>query len=295
MTLRESIAGTAEQLASTPDLASTAVADAALLVLGTLGLPRTLLYTDPSRPLSDQEQTLVARALHRRLNGEPMQYILGIQHFFGIALAVSPAVLIPRPETEILVEAVLDRLPADRVLHLADIGTGSGAIAIALAVHRPLAQVVAVDVFAAALELARRNAHTHGVADRVTLLHGDLLAPVPAVPPLDAVVSNPPYIPRADLPTLHRQVRDYEPHRALFPEGPEATADDDGLGLYRRLLPEAAERLTPGGLLAVEFGAGQKDGLRALLEGWKHLEFLLDLQRIPRVALARSRAGHSPK
>ncbi len=298
MTLRQAVIHLQQQLAAVPDLAATAAQDAALLLLGTLHLPRTALYTDPTRPLSSAEQTILEAALRRRLLAEPMQYILGTQQFFGLDLAVSPAVLIPRPETEILVEAVLHRLPADRPLHLADVGTGSGAIAIALSTHLPLARITATDISPAALAIARRNARTYAVADRITFLANDLLAPSPT--PLDAVVSNPPYIPRADHPTLHRQVRNFEPHLALFPQPPtdsfaELPGTDDGLGIYRRLLPEAQARLAPGGLLAVEFGAGQQEGLTTLLAAWDNVEFLPDLQGIPRVALARRCASHSPK
>ena len=302
MTLREAVVHFQQQLAAIPDLASTAAQDAALLILGTLDLPRTLLYTDPTRLLSLGQEAKITAALRRRLLGEPMQYILGTQQFFGLPLAVSPAVLIPRPETEILVEAVLHRLRADRLLHIADVGTGSGAIAIALATHLPLARLTAIDLSPAALALARRNAHTHHVADRITFLPGDLLSGFPpGVPAFDAIVSNPPYIPRTDQSALHRQIREFEPHLALFPEEQTAAAPggaphpDDGLGTYRRLLPQALALLPAGGLLAIEFGAGQRAGLAALLEGWHSVEFLPDLRGIPRVALAWSRASYSLK
>ncbi len=288
MTLRQAVADAQAQLAAVPDLAPTAPQDAALLVLGTLHLPRTALYTAPTRPLSPREHLRLTAALHRRLRGEPIQYILGTQEFFGLPLAVSPAVLIPRPETELLVEAALHRLPPDQPLLLADIGTGSGAIALALATHLPLARVLALDLSPAALDLAARNARALGVADRVTFLHSDLLVALPpGTPPLDAILANPPYIPSADAPTLHRQVRDFEPHLALFAPLEPAPTEPDGLSLYRRLLPQALAALRPGGLLALEFGAGQQPALARLLTPWNDPLFLPDLQGIPRVALAR--------
>ena len=307
MTLRETVVHFQGQLAAVPDLAPTAAQDAALLVLGTLDLSRTLLYTHPTRLLSERDQAKLTAALHRRLLGEPMQYILGTQQFFGLPFAVSPAVLIPRPETEILVEAVIHRLPADRPLHIADVGTGSGAIAVALATHLPLAHFTAIDLSPAALAVARANAGTHDVARRITFLRGDLLTALPpATNAFDAIVSNPPYVPRSDQPTLHRQVREFEPHLALFPEGEIvevaardeggcATGRDDGLATYRRLLPQALALLAAGGLLALEVGAGQRAALAVLLQGWSAVEFLPDLQGIPRVALARRHASYSPK
>lgn len=278
MTLREALTPATQRLSQDPHLASTATRDAELLLLHTLDLPRTALYTDPTHPLTPAEQTAFNRTIARRLTHEPIQYITGVQEFFGLDLRVTPATLIPRPETELLVEAVLDRLAKDRPLRLADIGTGSGAIAIALATHLPRAEILAVDLSPAALEIAHENARTHGVAHRVPFLQADLLTRQPG--PFDAVLANLPYIPEADRANLHPQVRDHEPATALF-------AGPDGLDLYRRLIPQAAVALAPGGLLALEFGLGQRDPLAHLLADWRDLRFLDDLQGIPRIALAR--------
>ena len=281
MTLRQAISTARDRFASQDDLAPTARQDAELLLLHILALPRTTLYTDPTRPLNAHEQSAFAAAVVRRMNREPVQYITGTQEFFGLPLAVSPAVLIPRPETELLVEAALNQLPHDAPLHLADIGTGSGAIAIALASRLPQARITALDLSPAALAIASENAARHHVADRIRLLESDLFAALPTTAePFDAILSNPPYIPEADRRTLHPQVRDFEPATALF-------AGVDGLAVYQRLIPEALHYLKPGGLLALELGAGQQVALTSLLHDWQAVRFLPDLQGIPRVALAR--------
>jgi len=274
MTLREAIAMGTKYLEG-----DDAGRDAQLLLLHMLGLGRTALFTEPERPLSKAEQAAYEAAVARRAAGEPVQYITGQQEFYGLMLKVSPAVLIPRPETELLVEAVLARLPADQPVRIADVGTGSGAIAVALAHALPMAQVTAVDLSEAALKVATENAAAHGVTGRVKFLLSDLLARAGAEP-FDAVVSNPPYIPEGDRDSLHRQVKDHEPEMALF-------AGADGLEVYRRLVPQAWAALKPGGLLAMEIGYGQREAVAALVSGWNEVEFLDDLQGIPRVVLAR--------
>jgi len=250
-----------------------------LLLLHLLTLPRTALFTDPGRALSPAEQARYDAAIARRAAGEPIQHITGQQEFYGLMLQVSPAVLIPRPETELLVEAVLARLPRSQPLRIADIGTGSGAIAIALAHHLPLAQITAVDLSPSALAIARQNAAAHGLADRIRFLRSDLLAEIDREAPFDAIVSNPPYIPESDRNSLHPQVRDHEPAMALF-------AGSDGLEVYRRLIPQAFAALEAGGLLAMEIGYAQRDAIASLLARWTRVAFLDDLQRIPRVVLA---------
>jgi len=174
---------------------------------------------------------------------------------------------------------VLERLPATQGLRLVDIGTGSGAISIALATQRPDLQVTTLDISPAALAIARENAATHQVADRIRFLESDLLSAVANEAPFDAIVSNPPYVPETDRATLHPQVRDHEPATALF-------AGPDGLDIYTRLIPQAHAALKLGGLLALEFGHGQREAIAALLSNWDEVEFLDDLQQIPRVALA---------
>ncbi|WP_433969527.1 peptide chain release factor N(5)-glutamine methyltransferase [Tunturiibacter gelidiferens] len=228
-------------------------------------------------------------AINRRLQLEPIQYITGEQEFYGLRLHVTPAVLIPRPETEHLVEAVLKLLPANQPVKLVDIGTGSGAIAIALAVHLPLAEITALDLSSDALAIAERNAREHGVANRIQFLQSDLLVAIKSLgQTFDAIVSNPPYIPESDRPTLHPQVRDHEPATALF-------AGETGLDIYRRLIPEAASALKPNGILALEIGHGQQKPLTHLLAGWNDVTFVNDLQHIPRVALARRPNSFHPE
>lgn len=248
--------------------------------------------------LTPAEAAGYGAAVKRRLTHEPIQYITGRQEFYGLDLHVTPAVLIPRPETELLVEAVLTEIDPNAAVHVADIGTGSGAIAIALAHHLPHAQLTATDISASALNVAAENAARHNLASRIRFIESDLLEPPNPVTPsesrnvaaverpaswfqgLDAIVSNPPYVPTADAATLHPQVREYEPHTALY-------AGDDGLSIYRRLIPLAHAALKPNGQLALELGHGQRDALATLLADWHSVRFLNDLQGIPRVALAR--------
>jgi release factor glutamine methyltransferase len=271
------------RLAADPLLADTARRDAELLLLHVLAAPRTVLLSDPARPLSGEQVQTYEAYIASRLQHEPVQYILGSQEFYGLPFRVTPAVLIPRPETEHLVEAALERLPHDRPVVIADIGTGSGAIAIALAHHLPLASVYALDLSPAALEIAESNAAALGVADRLQFVFSDLLDALPSQQRhefFDAVVSNPPYIPTGDASDLHPQVSRYEPASALY-------AEEDGLAIYKRLIPQAYNALKPGGVLAMEIGHGQRDAIAGLLSGWREVSFVNDLQGIPRVALAR--------
>ena len=238
-----------------------------------------MLFTDPARVLTPEQQYAFDTLIARRLAAEPIQYITGQQEFYGLTLRVTPAVLVPRPETELLVEAVLARLEKNKPLRIADVGTGSGAIAIAIAHHLPLAEITALDLSVAALAIARENAATHRLEDRIRFLTSDLLASVSNEAQFDAVLSNPPYVPTTDRGSLHSEVRDHEPASALF-------AGIDGLDIYRRLVPEAFSQLKPGGLLALEIGCGQREDVAALLSSWKRVEIMNDLQQIPRVALA---------
>ena len=279
MTLRQALTLATQTLATSDHLHPNAHRDAELLLLHTLQIPRTTLLAHPTRELSAAEESLYESLLQRRLHNEPIQYITGQQEFYGLPFKVTPAVLIPRPETEHLVEAVLQRLPQNQPLRIVDIGTGSGAIAIALAVHLPQAHITALDLSTEALAIASTNAQTNNVANRITFLQSDLLSAIANEGPYDAIVSNPPYIPQTDHPTLHPEVRDHEPHTALF-------AGDEGLDIYRRLIPQAHTLLKPNGLIALEIGHGQRDALAALLYGWHNVNFVDDLQHIPRVALA---------
>jgi release factor glutamine methyltransferase len=281
MTLREAFTVAAAQLANDEHLRATATRDAELLLLHILQIPRTTLIAHPGRELSATQRTAYEDSIARRLHHEPVQYITGQQEFYGLTLKVAPAVLIPRPETEHLVEAVLKLLPADQPLKIADIGTGSGAIAIALAIHLPQATITALDVSAEALAIATANAREHKVADRISFLQSDLLSALDrGAEAFDAIVSNPPYVAETDRDTLHPQVRDHEPATALF-------AGETGLDIYRRLIPQAHTALRPNGLLALEIGHDQQNAVAALLQKWHNLSFVNDLQRIPRVALAQ--------
>ena len=281
MTLRDALTYGSDQLQRNPDLRADAARDAALLLRYALGISHAAQLADPERELTPAQQAAFDALVQRRLANEPIQYITGEQEFYGLALRVTSAVLIPRPETEQLVEAVLAELDPTQPVRILDVGTGSGAIAIALAHHLPHARVTAVDLSAAALEVAASNAARHGLADRIRFVASDLLdALPPGELPFDVIVSNPPYVPTADRAGLHPQVRDHEPAAALF-------AGPDGLDVYRRLIPRARTALRPNGLLALEIGHGQREAIASLLSGWNELRFLDDLQQIPRIALAR--------
>jgi release factor glutamine methyltransferase len=281
MTLREALTRATRQLDASSGLCADAARDAALLLRHVLAISHAAQLAEPERELTTEQQATFDALILRRIANEPIQYITGEQEFYGLTLRVTPAVLIPRPETEHLVEAVLAELNLAQSLRILDVGTGSGAIAIALAFHLPNAQITAVDLSAAALEVAAANTARHALAGRIRYLKSDLLdAFPPDEAPFAAIVSNPPYVPAADRASLHPQVRDHEPAAALF-------AGPDGLDIYRRLIPQARAALQPNGLLALEIGHGQSEAIASLLSGWKELRFLDDLQHIPRIALAR--------
>lgn len=235
--------------------------------------------------LADAELTQRYDAcIERRARREPTAYVTGEREFWGLAFEVTPAVLIPRPETELIIEIALALWPdVGAPLRVADVCTGSGCLAVAIAVERPAAQVVASDVSPGALDVAARNAARHAVQPRVTFRHADVLAGIDG--PFDLIVSNPPYVPTGDEPAMQPEVVRHEPRIALF-------AGTDGLDVIRVLLPQAAARLRPGGSLAFEFGYGQQDAVRGLISATPGLyvdEIRNDLQGIPRTALARRR------
>lgn len=239
---------------------------------------RAWLLANWSIVLLDQTQKRFSELVARRVVGEPIQYITGECEFYSLPFHISPDVLIPRPETEHLVEKTLmlaDLFPQPRIL---DVGTGSGIVAVTLARNLSEAAITAIDLSAPALAIAQKNAKHNNVA--VRFLHGDLLAPV-AKEQFDIVVSNPPYVPESDRPALAIEVRDHEPAIALF-------AGNDGLDIYRRLIPQAFACLVPGGFIALEIGHGQQSAIDALLStaGFQSIEFTPDLQSIPRVATA---------
>jgi release factor glutamine methyltransferase len=286
MTLREAHARAFSQLYASPPLRENALRDAALLLAVALDIPRTALLAHPDRPVTPEQEVAFQALIDRRLTNEPIQYIVGSWEFFGFEILLTPAVLIPRQSTEDLVEAALAELKPEAAasstpLRIVDIGTGSGIIAIALALHLPNAEITAVDLSTDALEVAAKNAAKNKVADRIRFLPSDLLTGLPPnEPSYDAVISNLPYVPEIDRPHLHAQVRDHEPHLALF-GGP------DGLDLYRRFLPQARAALKPNGLLGLEMGYRHRDAMVELLADWNNLRIVDDLQQIPRAALAR--------
>ncbi len=220
--------------------------EAEVLLRHVLGIDRAAFLMRRDDPLVGDAAERFAVLLERRLKREPLAYITGQREFYGLAMLVDRRVLIPRPETEGLVERTIAL--AHGAALIVDVGTGSGCIAIALAVHLPQARVIATDAAADALACARENAARHGVAERITLLHGDLLQPLQEQ--VDIIVSNPPYIPSQEIGDLAPEIAQYEPCAALD-GGP------DGLDVLRRLLAQTAGRLRPGGYVLLEIGAGQ--------------------------------------
>lgn len=256
---------------------ATARRDAELLLLHIARLSKADLLTHPNRELSESQMSAYRAAIVRRARNEPVQYITGTQEFYGRSFTVTPAVLIPRPETEHLVESALALDPAPtRIL---DIGTGSGILAITLALELRNATVTATDISAEALAVARQNARSLRAEDRMRFVASDLFAAL-ASDRFDCIVANPPYVATDEV--LEPQVRDYEPASALY-------AGEDGLALYRRLIPGAAAHLEPGGHLLVEIGQGQRDAVTGLLRAgsFEGIRFIDDLQSIARVAIAQ--------
>ena len=235
---------------------------------------RTYFYAHPEQELREIEWIHYGRYLDERLKGKPTQYITKRQEFYGREFKVSRDVLIPRPETELLVETVLKLEPGPGII--ADVGTGSGAIGVTLSLELKRA-VIATDLSFEACAVARGNAIELG-AD-VQLIQGDLLKPF-ADASVDIIVSNPPYVPFNDREGLQREVRDWEPSLALY-GGPTGTA------IYKRLVPEARRVLKPGGTLVFEFGFGQADAVSALAAGWSNPQILSDLAGLPRVLVCQ--------
>ncbi|MGE5310520.1 MAG: peptide chain release factor N(5)-glutamine methyltransferase [Nitrospirota bacterium] len=261
-------------------------ASAELLLGHVLGLDRLALYLNAERPLEAEELEGFSRSLERRLRREPVQYITGTQEFWSLALTVTPDVLIPRPETELLVEALLDfaRETGARQMRLMDVGTGSGAIAVAAARELPKAVVVAGDLSLAALKLARDNARHHQVSERILFLCTDLFCGLGRTL-FDAVVTNPPYVRSSDFSLLPREIRDYEPRYAL-------DGGEDGLQTIRAIIDQAPNFLRSGGILALEMGAGQAEAVGALVsrtDRYRGRHILKDYSAIDRVLIAQTR------
>jgi release factor glutamine methyltransferase len=280
---------------------------AEVLLMHALGRDRAWMYSHPEEILDAATAEKYRSLIARRAAGEPTQYLTGHQEFWGLDFEVTPAVLIPRPETEHVMEVALARLGergfkihldsgAPRAtLHIADVGTGSGCLAIALAYELPHAEIIATDISAAALEIARRNASRlsappHDLAGRIHFVQANLLPPLPTENPsarFDLIVSNPPYIADSESATLQREVRDHEPHSALF-------AGPTGIEIYMRLVDEAQKQLRDRGILVLELGHDSAEPVRALFDAaspsWTNVSITMDLAGIPRVLAAeRSR------
>jgi release factor glutamine methyltransferase len=275
---------------------------AEVLLLYSLGCDRSWLYSHADEYLDPYLVANYFTLISRRVTGEPTQYLTGKQEFWGLEFEVTPAVLIPRPETEHVVEVALERLGAAGIkinmktgapnppLRVADVGTGSGCLAVALAHELPHAEIFATDISAAALEVARRNAARHGFADRVHFIETDLLEEFSLSPlvtshsPLlfDLIVSNPPYVARNDEASLQREVREHEPEAALF-------GGATGIEIYARLIEQAGALIRPRGDLVLELGYGAADSVRAIFAGqagWANICTTNDLAGIPRVLAA---------
>jgi release factor glutamine methyltransferase len=270
-----------------------------VLLLHVLGRNRTWLYSHSEERMDRAASEEFFALIARRAAGEPTQYLTGRQEFWGLEFEVTPSVLIPRPETEHVVEVVLERLGSRGItidmatgapsatVRVADIGTGSGCLAVALARELPHAVVSATDISAAALQVARRNAARHGVSDRIHFLETSLLNDLVhnfgvtgrESGLFDMIVSNPPYVARGDVVGLEREVRDHEPQAALV-------GGDTGVEFCTRLIEQAAQLLVPGGIFVVELGYGAADRVRKMLEAlpaWTNISITNDLAGIPRV------------
>ena len=265
--------------------------NAELLLMFTLGCDRAHLYAHPERELSADEKDRYDAALAERARGVPAQYITGHQEFWGMDLIVTPAVLIPRPETEHVIEAVLGLASVGRApspadpLYIADVGTGSGCIALALAKELPLAEIYATDTSAAALEVARANAARHELESRIRFREADLLS---GLKPgfegnfFDFILSNPPYVGESEEDQVQLEVRKFEPRSAVF-------AGPTGIEVIERLIPQAHVALKPGGWLVMEISGTITEEVKRLLRGWNDVLVRPDLQSIPRVVQARKK------
>jgi release factor glutamine methyltransferase len=262
--------------------------NAELLLMFTLGCDRAYLYAHPERELSAKEQARYREAITQRSRGIPAQYITGHQEFWGMDLIVSPAVLIPRPETEHVIETVLHLIDGGRVSspgsrpRIVDVGTGSGCIALALAKELPAADIQATDISPAALEIARANAARHQLEHRICFHQTDLLSGF-SPDSFHLVVSNPPYVGESEEDQVQLEVRKFEPRNAVF-------AGPTGLKVIERLIPQAEKTLVSGGWLVMEISGTTVKGVKRLLTGWDVVQIVNDLQGIPRVAAAQKPA-----
>jgi release factor glutamine methyltransferase len=280
MQLKQALASAVDRLEAA-DVGSPRM-NAEVLLMFVLGVNRAYLYAHPERELSPEEETRYDEALAQRATGMPSQYITGHQEFWGLDFIVSPAVLIPRPETEHLVETVLELAREIPQRKIVDVGTGSGCIALALAHDLKDADVDALDISAEALEIARANAARLGLDARVHFAQSDVLSSLATASDFDFVVSNPPYVGFGEADKVQKSVRDFEPRVAVF-------AGEQGLDVIRPLVEQAHNVLKAGGWLAMEVGYSMRDAVVDLLcpTMWEDLRVVPDLQGIPRVVAAR--------
>ncbi len=259
--------------------------EARSLLAHVLGVDWAVLITDPERPVADAAFSRFQELVSRRMTGEPAQYITGTQDFYGRRFEVNPDVLIPRPETEGLIETVVPLVSsANSQFWVCDVGTGSGCIAITLVCEKRFAHAIGVDISETALEVAKRNAKAHNVTNRVSFIQSDCFDALTPKITFDLIVSNPPYVSAKVLRGLQREVRDHEPRVALTP-------GDDGMAIIRRLINEAPPFLNPGGHLVIEIGFDQSEKIAGLFdpEVWELLRIEPDLQQIPRIVVLRKR------
>ena len=256
--------------------------EAAALLTHVLDVDRSFLIRNSEDMVDEAAFNRFRLLVERRTSGEPAQYITGYQDFYGRRFKVNPDVLIPRPETELLVENALSGIPFTDGFSVCDVGTGSGCIAITVLCERPLVRAVALDVSEGALQLARGNAEALGVADRIQFVKSDCFDALPTSAKFDSIISNPPYVSANVLPGLQREVRDHEPVVALSP-------GEDGLTIIRRLLIDAPAFLKPEGRLFMEIGFDQGDAVRSLVEPnvWQLVDMIPDLQQIPRIVVLK--------
>ena len=283
-TLHDRIVRAREAFAAAGIDPAEATLDAELLARHVLGWDRAHLLAALRDPEPDTFVDRYAPLVARRARREPVSLITGVREFWGLDFEVTPDVLTPRPETELIIEEAIARVPREQAALVADVGTGSGCLAVALAIELPRARVIATDVSGPALNVARRNAARHGTAARIDFRRTNVLDDVDEV--FDLIVSNPPYVPDTGAQALPEEVRGHEPHVALF-------GGADGLDVYRRLFPQAASRLAAAGRLVVEIGVDQQDRVVTLARrhGWTLDHSRRDLQRIVRTLVFAG--GHS--
>jgi release factor glutamine methyltransferase len=260
--------------------------EAEVLLAHARGCKRIELYTSFEDPADESLRTKFRALVKRRAEGTPVAYLVGHREFYSLDFLVTPEVLIPRPETEFVVLSLLDaakQLPTDKPIEIADVGTGSGIIAITAAKHLPRARITAVEVSPAALAVARENASRHGLSERVVFVDSDLFASVPADQQFDIIASNPPYITTAEMGGLARDVRQFEPELAL-------AGGEFGTNVIERLLPQAAERLRPGGTLLMEISPMLQQRVEKLIDDDGRFErrpIVKDMAGLARVVVAR--------